>query len=143
MLLVFVLAIFRPPRGAMPETHQRYAESIRNGTFTCFNGEKTIPLSRMNDDHLDCSDGSDEPGTALNVGGKFYCANEGDTAKVINAWSVNDGICDCCDGSDEATNPRVKCPNTCGGVSFQIHKPEPTRPPLHTRILASLWKVNI
>ena len=135
MLVWFCLCVFVPPRGAHPDTYSRYEAAMRNGTFTCFNGERTIALEKVNDDFLDCSDGSDEPGTALNVGGTFYCENRGGEPRVINAWSVNDGVCDCCDGSDEAANPRVTCANTCGGA------PVAAQPPLLALFLASLWKI--
>ena len=83
--------------------------------FTCFDGTKSIPLSKLNDNYCDCGDCSDEPGTPMGPQNEtFYCKNFGFIPTEIPRWSIGDGICDCCDGSDETLNPHVKCPNTCG-----------------------------
>lgn len=117
-----------PPLGSLPETWEKYKESINidKNTFKCFNDNKIINLSQVNDNYLDCSDGSDEPGTAILVNGKFYCKNEGSTPTIINSWSVNDGICDCCDGSDELLNTHASCSNVCGSsqVNSNTHQNE-------------------
>lgn len=77
--------------------------------FECLDGSGPIPLTSVNDDFCDCSDGSDEPGTAacsgleratLNPPG-FYCVNAMARPMYIYWSRVGDGICDCCDGSDE------------------------------------------
>ena len=109
------------PRGALPSAWDRYREAIdtESGTFTCFDGSKVIPLSQVNDDYLDCPDGSDEPGTSLNPSGKFYCQNNGSQPLVINSWSVGDGVCDCCDGSDEVGNHRISCPDRCQELELE------------------------
>ena len=103
------------PRGALPETWTRYQQAIdvNNKTFRCFDGSKIIPLLQLNDEYLDCNDGSDEPGTSLNPSGKFYCENAGFQPLIIDSWSVGDGICDCCDGSDEADNSKSTCTDRC------------------------------
>jgi protein kinase C substrate 80K-H len=45
-------------RGVLPQFLDKY----QGETFTCFDGSKTIPASRINDEFCDCADGSDEPG---------------------------------------------------------------------------------
>jgi protein kinase C substrate 80K-H len=47
-------------RGVNPEFESSYTGV--GGTFTCLDGSRTIPFSRVNDDYCDCADGSDEPG---------------------------------------------------------------------------------
>ena len=109
------------PRGALPGAWDRYRKAIdrESGTFTCFDGSKVILLSQVNDEDLDCPDGSDEPGTSVSPGGKFYCQNNGSQAVVISSWSVGDGVCDCCDGSDEVGNRRVSCPDRCEELELE------------------------
>lgn len=108
-------AFSEPPVGAMPDTWPKYNSNIdlEKGTFKCFNGKQVIKIEQINDGFLDCSDGSDEPGTAANPNGTFYCHNNGYIPSVIPKWSVGDGLCDCCDGSDELFNKHAKCENTC------------------------------
>lgn len=98
----------------------RRAISFRRGTFTCFDGSQTIPLSQLNDGYCDCADGSDEPGTNACGVGEFYCANHGAAPKLIPKWMVGDGICDCCDGSDETNSTGVTCENVCGNVKKKV-----------------------
>lgn len=77
--------------------------------FACLDGSGHIPSTSVNDDFCDCSDGSDEPGTAACSGLErarleppgFYCANAMARPMYIYWSRVGDGICDCCDGSDE------------------------------------------
>ena len=103
MLFVAFVFIILPPRGAPPSLHTKYKQAINesNKTFHCFDGKKSIELSRLNDNFVDCADGSDEPGTSAFPGGSFYCANNGSKPDFISKWKVDDGVCDCCDCSDE------------------------------------------
>ena len=80
--------------------------------FSCLDGSQSIPFSYVNDDYCDCSDGSDEPGTAACDNSQFYCENKEHEPRYLQSSRVNDGICDCCDGSDE-WDSEVTCPNTC------------------------------
>ena len=115
LFLLFFSARAEIPRGALPSTWERYKMAIneQQQTFECFDKSAVISLSQVNDNYLDCADGSDEPGTAANPLGKFYCQNKGAIPKEIDSWEVGDGLCDCCDGSDEFGNPDVECPNVC------------------------------
>ncbi|XP_067846343.1 glucosidase 2 subunit beta-like isoform X2 [Heptranchias perlo] len=97
------------PRGVSPSNQQFYDETK---PFTCFDGSKTIPLDRVNDDYCDCKDASDEPGTSACPNGHFHCGNTGFKASYISSSRVNDGICDCCDATDEY-NSGTGCENTC------------------------------
>lgn len=112
---ILALGAVEIPRGARPETWDLYRHAIdeTKQTFECFDKSAVIPLSRINDNYLDCADGSDEPGTSANPLGRFYCENKGSSPKEIDSWEVGDGRCDCCDGSDEFGNPDVTCPNVC------------------------------
>lgn len=49
-------------RGVDPAKASLYAEAQASGTFSCFDGSKTVPASALNDNYCDCPDGSDEPG---------------------------------------------------------------------------------
>ena len=113
--LIFLGLSFAPPIGSHPSLWERYEASIDEsaGTFRCFDGSRTIPLSQINDNYGDCDDLSDEPGTGLNHSAMFYCHNNDGTPQEIPYWSVGDGVCDCDDGSDEAFNPHVTCENLC------------------------------
>lgn len=50
-------------RGVNPAQAKHYGSV--DGTFTCIDGSKTMPFSRVNDEYCDCLDGSDEPGKDL------------------------------------------------------------------------------
>ena len=80
--------------------------------FGCLDGSQSLPSAYVNDDYCDCSDGSDEPGTAACSNSMFYCENKEHNPRYLMSSRVNDGICDCCDGGDE-WNTDVACPNTC------------------------------
>ncbi|PVU96091.1 hypothetical protein BB561_001409 [Smittium simulii] len=112
-------------RGVAPEDLSKYKPDAQ-GLFFCFDGEKSIPFDRVNDDYCDCSDGSDEPGTSACKNGRFYCKNIGHKPAYINADQVNDGVCDeeCCDGSDE-WDTDTKCENRCdklGQITKELEK---------------------
>ena len=113
--MLLYLLLLEIPFGALPETYQRYEESIdeEKNVFRCFSDKKEISLDKVNNGYPDCSDASDEPGTSTFVNHSFYCKNEGYVPEIISGWLVSDGICDCCDGSDEFFNKHVTCPNTC------------------------------
>ena len=116
--LISILLVFQPPLGSVPSTWSKYESSINyeKNIFHCFDGKNIIPLNKLNDDFVDCPDGSDEPGTSSFPNGTFFCENKGYFPQYIPKWSVGDGICDCCDGSDEKFNSHSKCQNTCEKV---------------------------
>ncbi|KAI9595917.1 glucosidase II beta subunit-like-domain-containing protein [Syncephalis fuscata] len=100
------------PRGVSKSKAALYV--AKDGMFACLDGSQIIPFERVNDDYCDCSDGSDEPGTAACPNGVFHCANRWHRPANIPSSRVNDGLCDprCCDGSDEYDG-KVQCPNRC------------------------------
>eukprot|EP00658_Telonema_sp_P-2_P067802 TRINITY_DN56730_c0_g1_i4.p1 TRINITY_DN56730_c0_g1~~TRINITY_DN56730_c0_g1_i4.p1 ORF type:complete len:279 (-),score=40.17 TRINITY_DN56730_c0_g1_i4:262-1098(-) len=101
--------------GVLPSRRKAYQKIVESENFECASGGQTIhlPLSKINDDYCDCSDGSDEPGTSACQGnGKFFCAHTGELEQTVWSTAVNDGICDCCDGSDESTSG-VQCHHIC------------------------------
>lgn len=124
MILITILLFSIPPRGAPPELWQKYKSSIdlTKQTFKCFDGSKTISLSQFNDNYPDCKDSSDEPGTSIDSGTKFYCKNEGWEPQYITKWKVDDGICDCCDCSDESNETASQNKNTCASLSARKKK---------------------
>ncbi|KAK9786586.1 hypothetical protein WJX73_004059 [Symbiochloris irregularis] len=95
-------------RGVDPALAERYTS--KGSSFKCFDGSKSMPHKRINDNYCDCIDGSDEPGSSACWNGRFYCRNRGYEPKVVNSSMVDDGICDCCDGTDEQPG---KCMDTC------------------------------
>ena len=96
-------------RGLDPLLKDKYA-SIN---FKC-DGDKTIPITWVNDDYCDCKDGSDEIGTSA-CESEFYCHNDGMPLRIPSAW-VDDGKQDCCDGSDEKNNAK----NTCAEFKLKL-----------------------
>jgi protein kinase C substrate 80K-H len=95
-------------RGVHPSLLSHYEP--KGVTWTCLDGNKTIPWSAVNDDYCDCIDGSDEPGiyfsavlfvtvlqallgTSACSGNTFYCANEGHIGASVPSSRVNDGLC--------------------------------------------------
>lgn len=132
-------------RGIMSELREQYDKAVNTAanTFTCLDGSKTMKLSRVNDQHCDCADGSDEPGssactTVARAGSapspssfRFQCTNEGFPnlhKQVFFHSRVNDGICDCCDGSDEYLYPgSTQCPNICADYSAKVEEEEKKR----------------
>lgn len=99
--------------------------------FACLDGSALLWLSSVNDDYCDCTDGSDERGTAacahsdeehsfqaptfeclsMDRSGGGAGAARASVARIPVSM-VDDGVCDCCDGSDEASEI-VTCKNTC------------------------------
>ena len=91
-------------RGVPPADRGLYpAEDDGTTSWACLGKKKVIPAAYINDEFCDCSDGSDEPGSAAcsHFGTRFWCVNRGYRASNLHSSRVNDGICDCCDGSDE------------------------------------------
>jgi hypothetical protein len=136
--------LITPVRGVRPSEQKRYgyiagAAAVGRSqppvtVFKCHDGRGgDLPLTVINNDFCDCSDGSDEPGTsACSDGltedksgghGVFYCGWDrgGDTEarndgldKIIFPSRVNDGVCDCCNGADEFLQVGgLQCTNTC------------------------------
>lgn len=88
--------------------------TILNKThFSCDNNTLIFPITSLNDDYCDCTDGSDETTTNACSNGKFQCKNTNYYPKIISTSKLNDGYCDCCDGSDEFMNPHSNCSNYC------------------------------
>ena len=118
MFLSFLIS-FAEILGVSKDEMVRYQEAIdeEKQVFRCFSSGKLIPLKYLNDNFVDCEDGSDEPGTPAITNGTFYCKNVGYYPQQIPKWSVSDGVCDCCDGSDELFNTRISCPNTCNDLN--------------------------
>jgi hypothetical protein len=52
-------------RGVHPSLLSQYKP--KGTTWTCLDGNKTIPWSAVNDDYCDCIDGSDEPGIYIYI----------------------------------------------------------------------------
>ena len=124
LLLFFPFAVIFAdshfPRGVNPRNQHLY-NPVSGQNFKCVKSGELVPISALNDDYCDCSDGSDEPGTAAcahlskkpNTFVGFWCRNAGFKEQTISPMIVDDGICDCCDGSDESLK---KCENTCDQV---------------------------
>lgn len=120
-----LLQVQFPPIGSHPDSWNKYKENIDQEklTFRCFDNSKIISLDKINDNYLDCPDGSDEPGTDAYQNGTFYCNNSGILPMSIPKWSVGDGICDCCDGLDEYfMKSKWNCPNTCQSLLEKRNK---------------------
>ena len=66
--------IFPSPRGVPLSKSSLYSP---NKDFQCLDGSKILSFLKVNDDYCDCSDGSDEPGTAACTNGSFFCQNKG------------------------------------------------------------------
>ncbi|KAG5189346.1 glucosidase II beta subunit-like-domain-containing protein [Tribonema minus] len=110
---------FVPPvRGIAVDALEFYAAAKESGLFSCRDGSGTpFSFTRVNDDFCDCSDGSDEPGTAACAGvthapTTYTCPNAGYMPLAVPSSRVGDGVCDCCDGSDEPQR-RPPCADTC------------------------------
>ena len=93
-------------------------------TFACAGDGAAIPLSWVDDDFCDCTDGSDETATAacasISPPPRFACVmGELSTARTIPTSRVGDGVCDCCDGSDEAMATTV-CPDRCAALRVEL-----------------------
>jgi hypothetical protein len=128
--------------GISPSEQLSYCIPSSNSTqlWKCLNNEEWIPLSAVNDDYCDCSDGSDERSSSacsalIQSAIMFYCAKQfpentaevsaspasrnrgrtppGANRNIVPLSFINDGICDCCDGSDEANNSNIRCPQRC------------------------------
>jgi protein kinase C substrate 80K-H len=102
-------------------------EAARDGRFFCVDGLADFPLAALNDDYCDCTDGSDEPGTAACshlTSATFFCANSGWRSQNLRSSRVDDGVCDCCDGTDEAAG---QCPDICRQLAeVRVDLPPPT-----------------
>ncbi|KAK2943057.1 putative Glucosidase II beta subunit [Blattamonas nauphoetae] len=87
----------QPTLGLHPDNLPFYS----GDTFTCRDNSSTIPVSKVNDDHCDCADCSDEPGTSAGNSNRFWCPIDNHIGYFISSTQVNDGIVDCCGGNDE------------------------------------------
>lgn len=125
-------------RGVRPSKQGVYAfmSTKRPATFICLNGEGgQRPVSAVNDDFCDCSDGSDEPGTSAcstgytddkSAAGSFYCgwdqksesgAQDAGLDDTLFSSQVNDGVCDCCNGADEYLHlGGIVCEDRCNTI---------------------------
>lgn len=127
-LLAVVAVAFADVRGVAPEKQHLYKPDS-NGKWHCLlDPSIELLFSQINDNHCDCPDGSDEPGTNAcefteESPKYFYCANDGYKPAYIENYKVNDGVCDydvCCDGSDEWESG--KCENKCKSVMRQYEE---------------------
>ncbi|CAN3363572.1 hypothetical protein DICA3_F30504 [Diutina catenulata] len=104
------------------ESYLPVTNGLGEEVFRCLSDHSIeIPFEKVNDNHVDCPDGSDEPGTAANPHGMFWCENKGFIGQWIPTYIVGDGVCDyerCCDGSDEHASGL--CPNRCADVKQQF-----------------------
>eukprot|EP00758_Cryptobia_borreli_P008993 Tbor_TRINITY_DN5436_c0_g2::TRINITY_DN5436_c0_g2_i1::g.24901::m.24901/K08288/PRKCSH; protein kinase C substrate 80K-H len=131
LLLLYIHPVIAlTPRGVMPEYASKYPSSlISKEQFKCFSGgwlSSSMPADKVNDGYCDCSDGSDEPGTAAcswavrrDMKWRFQCTG---SQQRIPHSKVSDGYCDCCDGSDEYEG-HVVCEDTCA-VMAQLSEAE-------------------
>ena len=92
-------------------------DTPRWASFSC--DGRPMDGAMVNDDHCDCADASDEPGTAACASAldraeaaraRFYC---GAGAGYVRASVVDDGVCDCCTGADESSPAGPSCADTC------------------------------
>lgn len=120
----FSIELYILTRSAFPPFFQVVTPDLPRysvtSVFHCFDGRKAIPAAAVNDNYCDCVDGSDEPGTAACLGGRFVCQNLGYREKTIAASMVDDGVCDCCDGSDEAVEGL--CEDVCEQMAILANK---------------------
>ncbi|CAM1326348.1 Uncharacterised protein g9234 [Pycnogonum litorale] len=95
-------------RGINPIYSHLYLISDDNHTLKCPKSNKSISVSKLNDDYCDCDEsGFDEPGTDACRNSRFYCQPSSASHAYLPSSKVNDGICDCCDGSDEWMNLKL------------------------------------